>query len=239
MHLYKAGWEPLGSQSHNSLAHIAYLANSQVNTMPTGTDGTHYRSMETPIPESPVWLPNSAQAKASHPMGTLPKTRNLPQASTLKTSGGDASALFSIKTLPALESLELPGISIKKKAAKTSAHASPSASLTKGSPRTASPGLKLAALAHKALPARSTLSPEKSMVDNEDDLDEEMLEDNEGLDEEEGEESHAHPVDDGTHDPDLIPGIVTGDDVVEFYARYGQDSPVKFFYCNRAKGSLR
>ena len=27
--------------------------------------------------------------------------------------------------------------------------------------------------------------------------------------------------------------VLTGDDVVEFYARYGQDSPVKFFYCNR------
>ena len=224
--------------SHNSLAAlIALLAHSQVNTMPTGADGTHYRSVETPIPESPVWLPKAAQPKTSSPMGTLPKTRNLPTANTLKTSGGDASALFSIKTLPSLESRELPGI--KKKAAKTPAHSSPSANLTKGSPRAASPGLKLAALVHKSLPPRPASSPDKSMADDED-LDEEMLFDpDEGLDELEGEESRAHPVDDGTHDPDLIPGIVTGDDVVEFYARYGQDSPVKFFYCNRAKGSLR
>ncbi len=32
---------------------------------------------------------------------------------------------------------------------------------------------------------------------------------------------------------DLHPEIRTGNDVVEFYAKYGQDSPVKFFYCNR------
>ena len=32
---------------------------------------------------------------------------------------------------------------------------------------------------------------------------------------------------------DLYPDIRTGDDVVDFYAKFGQDSPVKFFYCNR------
>lgn len=29
------------------------------------------------------------------------------------------------------------------------------------------------------------------------------------------------------------PNIRTGSDVVAFYAKYGQDSPIKFFYCNR------
>ena len=29
------------------------------------------------------------------------------------------------------------------------------------------------------------------------------------------------------------PNIKTGSDVVAFYAKYGQDSPIKFFYCNR------
>ena len=43
----------------------------------------------------------------------------------------------------------------------------------------------------------------------------------------------GHPIDDGSYDPDMIPGIETGDHVVEFYAKYGQDSAVKFFYCNR------
>lgn len=31
----------------------------------------------------------------------------------------------------------------------------------------------------------------------------------------------------------IHPEIRTGNDVVEFYAKYGQDSPIKFFYCNR------
>lgn len=38
---------------------------------------------------------------------------------------------------------------------------------------------------------------------------------------------------DAGYDPDMIPGINSGDDVVEFYGKFGQDSPVKFFYCNR------
>ena len=37
---------------------------------------------------------------------------------------------------------------------------------------------------------------------------------------------------------DVHPEIRTGNDVVEFYAKYGQDSPVKFFYCNRYLGNL-
>lgn len=33
-----------------------------------------------------------------------------------------------------------------------------------------------------------------------------------------------HPEDGtGAYDPDLIPGIETGDDVIEFYGKYGQD----------------
>lgn len=31
----------------------------------------------------------------------------------------------------------------------------------------------------------------------------------------------------------IHPEIRTGNDVGEFYAKYGQDSPIKFFYCNR------
>jgi dynein heavy chain len=34
-------------------------------------------------------------------------------------------------------------------------------------------------------------------------------------------------------DPDMIPGVVTGEDVVAYYGLHGQDSPVKFFYCVR------
>ena len=44
----------------------------------------------------------------------------------------------------------------------------------------------------------------------------------------------GHPRDDGSgFNPDVVPGIDTGDDVIEFYGKYGQDSAVKFFYCNR------
>ena len=53
------------------------------------------------------------------------------------------------------------------------------------------------------------------------------------LDEHEAALAAGHPIDDGSYDPDMIPGIETGDHVVEFYAKYGQDSAVKFFYCNR------
>ena len=41
------------------------------------------------------------------------------------------------------------------------------------------------------------------------------------------------PMEDTQYDPDLLPGLVTSDDVIEFYGKFGQDSPVKFFYCNR------
>lgn len=34
-------------------------------------------------------------------------------------------------------------------------------------------------------------------------------------------------------DPSLVPGVETGEDVVAFYGRNGQDSSVKFFYCVR------
>ncbi len=49
------------------------------------------------------------------------------------------------------------------------------------------------------------------------------------------EEPTGPPVNeqDAAYDPDMVPGIFTGEDVVQFYGKYGQDSPVKFFYCNR------
>lgn len=59
------------------------------------------------------------------------------------------------------------------------------------------------------------------------------------LDEDEARLAAAHPLDDGSSDPDMVPGIETVEHVVEFYAKYGQDSPVKFFYCNRATVAVR
>ncbi|CAG9462898.1 unnamed protein product [Pedinophyceae sp. YPF-701] len=39
-------------------------------------------------------------------------------------------------------------------------------------------------------------------------------------------------------DGSTVPGIETGDDVLEFYARFGQDAPIKFFYCIKADTGL-
>lgn len=50
---------------------------------------------------------------------------------------------------------------------------------------------------------------------------------------EDEEQVEGPPVEDEHYDPDMIPGIETGEDVIEFYGKFGQDSPVKFFYCNR------
>eukprot|EP00854_Cymbomonas_tetramitiformis_P002484 gene2484-3228_t len=52
-------------------------------------------------------------------------------------------------------------------------------------------------------------------------------EDDEEMEDEEGEEF------------DLLSYIKTGDDVVEFYARNGKESEVKFFYCNRADTGIQ
>lgn len=47
---------------------------------------------------------------------------------------------------------------------------------------------------------------------------------------EENEEVDAGPPPEmpGAYDPDLIPGIVTGDDMIEFYGKYGQDRCVQY-----------
>lgn len=34
-------------------------------------------------------------------------------------------------------------------------------------------------------------------------------------------------------DPGMVPGVETGEDVVAFYGKNGQDSSMKFFYCVR------
>ena len=38
---------------------------------------------------------------------------------------------------------------------------------------------------------------------------------------------------------ELTKDVVTSDDVIEFYAKYGQDSPVAFFFCVRCDSLLR
>ena len=41
------------------------------------------------------------------------------------------------------------------------------------------------------------------------------------------------PAEDLTYDPDMMPGVDTSNDIIEFYGKFGKESPVKFFYCNR------
>ena len=49
-----------------------------------------------------------------------------------------------------------------------------------------------------------------------------------------------YPLQAALDDPDyeLTKDIKTSDHVVEFYAKYGQDSPVKFFFCKQMHSPL-
>ena len=107
-------------------------------------------------------------------------------------------------------------------------------SIDKGSPRSGSGGGALA----KTLATSSHKQPlrKSQAADSAEEAWEEAGSEAEGgaLPLEDSTVSRFIPVDDGgLPDPDLIPGIETGEHVVEFYAKYGQDSAVKFFYCNR------
>ena len=107
-------------------------------------------------------------------------------------------------------------------------------SIDKGSPRSGSGGGALT----KTLATSSHKQPlrKSQAADSAEEAWEEAGSEAEGgaLPLEDSTVSRFIPVDDGgLPDPDLIPGIETGEHVVEFYAKYGQDSAVKFFYCNR------
>lgn len=88
-----------------------------------GSPGAAIRPrLEPPTAESPVWLPSVAQPRgspgsnrASVSPGTLTKARHLPEPNTLKAYGGNTASLFSIKTLPDMGVLDLPGLSSRKK----------------------------------------------------------------------------------------------------------------------------
>lgn len=48
-----------------------------------------------------------------------------------------------------------------------------------------------------------------------------------------GKTAAAKKAPDPNKDPSMIPGVETGEDVVAFYGKNGQDSSIKFFYCVR------
>ncbi|KAK9828903.1 hypothetical protein WJX72_002692 [[Myrmecia] bisecta] len=121
----------------------------------------------------------------------------------------DATELFASATLPSLDAYEIPSLKAKKQ----SHPASPTAhdSLQR-SPSTAGragfPGSPQATDKIKARAASSASAPRSPIISQLSQL--------------------------PTSEAETAAAIRTGDDVVEFYARYGQDSAIKFFYCNRA-----
>ncbi|KXZ55711.1 DHC8 protein [Gonium pectorale] len=165
---------------------------------------------EPPVPESPVWLPSIAQGRGSSRGGspgagfTLPKTRNIPVPTTLKSN----AELFTIGTLPNMANLDI------------------------GTRRRKSAVPKLPSIDKR----NSDKPPEGQIHDQSESFEDELTEPAE-----EDETLDGPRVDerDAAYDPDLIPGINTGEDVVEFYGKFGQDSAVKFFYCNRAPDGMR
>ncbi|KAG2451278.1 hypothetical protein HYH02_003884 [Chlamydomonas schloesseri] len=195
--------------------------------MPTSEQ--HKRPLDPPVPESPVWLPSIAQGKSPGRAGspgagfTLPKTRQIPMPTQLKSN----AELFSIGTLPSMEHLEF-GTKRKKSAIPKL----PSIDKREAEREASAVQQELQQQQQARRPARSDLSSDPS-----EDVDMEESE----LPAEEEEVLEGPKVDerDAGYDPDMIPGINTGDDVVEFYGKFGQDSPVKFFYCNRAPEGMR
>eukprot|EP00882_Tetradesmus_deserticola_P022115 GHRQ01024001.1.p1 GENE.GHRQ01024001.1~~GHRQ01024001.1.p1 ORF type:complete len:423 (+),score=129.38 GHRQ01024001.1:383-1651(+) len=64
--------------------------------------------------------------------------------------------------------------------------------------------------------------------------------DDAAMDSDADDEAAAGPrVPEPTYDPDAVPGVTTGEDVVAYYGKYGQDSTVKFFYCVRPPEGMR
>ena len=55
----------------------------------------------------------------------------------------------------------------------------------------------------------------------------------EGDPQEQQQQQQLEGLSDSQVDPDVVPGVETGEDVVGYYGVNGQDSPVKFFYCTR------
>lgn len=51
-----------------------------------------------------------------------------------------------------------------------------------------------------------------------------------------GKKTSLQKAPDPHKDPSMVPGVETGEDVVAFYGKNGQDSSVKFFYCVRCAG---
>ncbi|KAG2501733.1 hypothetical protein HYH03_000233 [Edaphochlamys debaryana] len=179
------------------------------------TQGERSRpSLEPPVPESPVWLPSIAQGKPNSRGGSPGAGFTLPRARQIPVPSALKSnaELFSINTMPSMEQLD---ITARKK-------------------KSGIPKLPSIEKRQPERPPRPPISePSTESLGDEDEEPEPPEE------EEEAVEGPRMDERDAGYDPDMIPGINTGDDVVEFYGKFGQDSAVKFFYCNRAPEGMR
>eukprot|EP00201_Polytomella_parva_P020499 CAMPEP_0175042260 /NCGR_PEP_ID=MMETSP0052_2-20121109/2450_1 /TAXON_ID=51329 ORGANISM="Polytomella parva, Strain SAG 63-3" /NCGR_SAMPLE_ID=MMETSP0052_2 /ASSEMBLY_ACC=CAM_ASM_000194 /LENGTH=3805 /DNA_ID=CAMNT_0016305023 /DNA_START=33 /DNA_END=11446 /DNA_ORIENTATION=+ len=166
-----------------------------------------------PQPENPLWLPsigNNGNKSQSKSTFTIPKTRDLAKPQPLRSS----NELFSSTTLPLMEQLDLP----------------------RGKLRLKHKSLTLPSIGkkeqNKQARLNDSLNASQPLAESGEDTDSPKSDNEEEV-------IDGPRVDESNYDPDYIPGINTGEDVVEFYGKFGQDSAVKFFYCNRANNSVR
>eukprot|EP00798_Chlamydomonas_sp_ICE-L_P012760 gene12760-16011_t len=214
-------------------------------------NGTRGNPRDFPPPENAMWmLPDLGSSSPKRSPGapfTLPKARTVPTINSVNRVND--SGLFSMSTLPQLDALELPGATgrrklpsiektqkqkasglerlIQSRVAKSHSEDKPMRT-----PKSASEQVQRNDSRNGSHSARSSASDDHEGMS--------VASHHEEEEEEELEGALPAPIDDGTaFDPDMVPGINTGEDVIEFYGKYGQDSAVKFFYCNRATASVR
>ena len=210
--------------------------------IPTGSDAGAGKAedakcrsgtLQVPTPENPLWYPQVAKTGQQGLASSLPK---FGLSSTATHTQGQDAGLYSTDTLPSLEQFELPLLKAQKVCAKSvflvtliflvlclmvccnhtqscqQGHSTSSKRLS-GTWQIRSDSAR----ANRSPKAAKSAKLQDTETDEADDL-------------------PAVPsttsVSTGST-LDTHPEICTGNDVVEFYAKYGQDSPIKFFYCNR------
>ncbi|KAF5838995.1 dynein heavy chain, N-terminal region 2-domain-containing protein [Dunaliella salina] len=204
--------------------------------------------LELPAPESPVWLPNLSAPRGYTPPGML-STQHAWRGSQGHSKPLSPHSLTSqsLAGLQQQQQLHQTAGQMTGKFAMPKARDIPTAHLTR-SPRDASglfsmstlPTVEVPGIRHRRPKKGSNIACEAPGAGHQP-----LREGSEDLEHEysgevpETEHLGPVPVEDANYDPDLIPGIETGEDVIEFYGKNGQDSAVKFFYCNRAKESTR
>ncbi|CAD7701710.1 unnamed protein product, partial [Ostreobium quekettii] len=184
-------------------------------TVPAGPEG----SLQAPVPQSSVWLPGLAQAGASNTFDSSSLSPSTMRARTSmhRTSMTQHSRLYDVKSLPGI---------------------SPSGST---GPRT---GKRKQPAASRLPPIESsveTSSKEREDTSTRSTISTWQQSDSDKWPYPAGKRTRTSTQDgeskegnDQGLDASSIANVKTIDDVIEFYGKYGQDGPIKFFYCNRA-----